>query len=208
LDQRFYDANNQENFQKVLDKFGITKKYVLFLGTLEPSKNVPRLLAAFAKFKQKQKQQNMDKFEYQLVLAGKSGWLDKQLHQQVKDLGLSKDIVFTGYIIGDDLVPLFKKAEFFIMPSLYEGFGMTVLEAFATQTSAIISKVSSLPELAGEAAHFINPLDIDDIANSLSLFAEDEILRNKYRALGLEQAKKFDWDKCALETLAIYKSLK
>jgi glycosyltransferase involved in cell wall biosynthesis len=85
---------------------------------------------------------------------------------------------------------------------------MTVLEAFATETPAIISRTASLPEIAGEAAHFVNPLNTEELAKALVLFSEDESLRNKYRSLGLAQAKKFDWNKCALETLAIYKSLK
>ena len=119
-----------------------------------------------------------------------------------------KDVVFTGYIVGDELVPLFHGAEFFVMPSLYEGFGMTVLEAFATQTPAIISKVASLPELAGEAAYFINPLNTEELAESMMLFASDENLRGQYCRKGLEQVKKFNWDKTALETLNIYKSFK
>jgi glycosyltransferase involved in cell wall biosynthesis len=123
-------------------------------------------------------------------------------------MGISNDVVFTGYVVGDDLVPLFKNAEFFIMPSLYEGFGMTVLEAFATQTPAIISRVSSLPELAGDAAYYINPLDTEEMTNAMILFAENEDVRSKYKSAGFEQAKKFDWNKCALETLEIYKSLK
>jgi glycosyltransferase involved in cell wall biosynthesis len=205
LDKRFFDIAPVDE-QKVLAKFGITKKYILFLGTLEPVKNVSRLLEAFAVFKEKQKQDNK-KFDYQLVLAGKRGWLAKEYTQTAKDLGLAKDVAFTGYIIGDELVPLFKNAEFFIMPSLYEGFGMTVLEAFATGTPAIISKVSSLPEIAGEAAYFVNPLDKNEIAEAMLKFATDENLRNSYRGKGFEQVKKFDWEKTAWETLELYKQL-
>jgi len=207
LDRRFFDQPDTDG-SKILGKYGITKKYILFLGTLEPSKNITKLLEAFAIFKQKQKQKNSDKFGHQLVLAGKRGWLSQEYQQIIKDLGLAKDVIFTGYVIGDELVPLFHGAEFFVMPSLYEGFGMTVLEAFATQTPAIISKVASLPELAGEAAYFINPINTQELADALTLFAENESLRNQYRAKGLEQAKKFDWDKTARETLDVYKSFK
>ena len=105
-------------------------------------------------------------------------------------------------------MPLFHNAEFFIMPSLYEGFGMTVLEAFATQTPAIISNVASLPELAGDAAYFINPLNTKELAESMMLFASDENLRGPYCRKGLEHVKKFNWDKTALETLNTYKSFK
>ncbi|MDD5396835.1 MAG: glycosyltransferase family 1 protein [Candidatus Moranbacteria bacterium] len=207
LDKRFFEES-EVDAKKVLGKYDITKKYVLFLGTLEPSKNIARLLEAFSKFKNVQKQKNSGKFEYQLVLAGKRGWLAQEYHQIIKDLGLSKDVVFTGYVIGDELEPLFRQAEFFVMPSLYEGFGMTVLEAFATKTPAIVSKVASLPELAGEAAFFVDPLNTTEMAEAIGKFASDQSLRESYIEKGIAQAKKFDWDDTARKTLEIYKSLK
>ena len=162
-------------------------------------------MQSFAKFKSESKEK---KFEYQLVLAGKKGWLAKEYHQIVKDLGLSKDVVFTGYVVGEELVPLFKGAEFFVMPSLYEGFGMTVLEAFATKTPAILSNVSSLPEIAGDGAMFVNPLNVDEIAESFVKFSKDESLRKTFAEKGFEIAKKFDWDETARKTLEVYESLK
>jgi glycosyltransferase involved in cell wall biosynthesis len=210
LDKRFFEESKADN-RKVLEKYGITKKYILFLGTLEPSKNIDRLLEAFAKFKEKLNPPtngNSSKFDYQLVLAGKRGWLSKQYLRIIKDLGISKDVIFTGYVIGDELVPLFKNSQFFVMPSLYEGFGMTVLEAFATGTPAIISKVSSLPEIAQDAAYYVNPVNTQEISEAMIKFSQDENLRNEYRNKGLEQVKKFDWQKTARETLEVYKSFK
>jgi len=206
LDERFFDPSS-ENQNKVLEKFGIKGKYILFLGTLEPAKNISRLLEAFAIFKEKRKKANSNKFDYQLVLAGKRGWLSREYPRIAKDLGVEKNVVFTGYIIGDELVPLFKNSEFFILPSLYEGFGTTMLEAFATGTPAIVSRVSSLPEIAGGCAYFINPIDKEEIADAMLKFIGDDNLKNDYRQKGLEQAKKFDWKKCARETLELYKSL-
>lgn len=207
LDERFFQLPEGDS-AKIISKYDISKKYILFLGTLEPSKNISRLLDAFARFKNKQKQKNGGKFDYQLVLAGKRGWLSGEYLQMIRDLGLVKDVIFTGYVIGDELVPLFRKAEFFVMPSLYEGFGMTVLEAFATETPAIISNAASLPELAGEAAHFVDPLNTNELAEALMLFASDESLRGQYKSKGLAQAVKFNWDKAAKETLEVYRSLK
>lgn len=207
LDKRFFHQPEIEK-EKVLGKYGITKKYILFLGTIEPSKNITRLLQAFAKFKDDFKSNSAKKFEYQLVLAGKNGWLAKEYHQIIKDLGLSKDVVFTGYVVGEELVPLFANSEFFIMPSLYEGFGMTVLEAFATKTPAILSNVASLPEIAADAALFVNPLDVDEMAGSIKKFAEDESLRKSFAEKGYEIAKKFDWDETAKKTLEIYMNLR
>ncbi|OGI16373.1 MAG: hypothetical protein A3J63_02130 [Candidatus Moranbacteria bacterium RIFCSPHIGHO2_02_FULL_40_12b] len=205
LDKRFFEWT-PENQNKVLEKFGIKGKYVLFLGTLEPAKNISRLLEAFAIFKEKRKKANGNKFDYQLVLAGKRGWLSQEYPRIAKDLGVEKNVVFTGYIIGDELVPLFKNSEFFILPSLYEGFGTTMLEAFATGTPAIVSRVSSIPEIADNAAHFINPVDKEGIAEAMLKFSSDENLKNEYRQKGLEQVKKFDWEKCARETLEVYKN--
>lgn len=206
IDKRFFEDGAIDK-TKIAEKYGISKKYILFLGTLEPSKNIARLLEAFAKFKTAQKQNSDEKFGYQLVLAGKRGWLASEYHQIAKDLGLSNDVVFTGYVVGDELVPLFQGAEFFVMPSLYEGFGMTALEAFATKTPAILSNVSSLPEIAGDSALFVSPFDIKELTEAITKFATDQDLRQSYAAKGIEQAKKFDWDKTARETLEVYKNL-
>ncbi len=212
LDKRFFE-NFCAGSERVLGEFGIKKKYILFLGTIEPSKNITRLLQAFSEFKKKFIQEKFKisgrkRFDYQLVLAGKRGWLAKEYIQIIKDLGLKKDVIFTGYIIGDELCPLFRKSEFFILPSLYEGFGMTVLEAFATETPAIISQTESLKEIAGNSAYYVNPLDVNEIAEAIMKFSKDEQLRDEYRKKGLERVRKFDWDDVARKTINIYKSLK
>lgn len=194
--------------EATLEKLGIPldKKYILFLGTLEPIKNITRLLEAFLLFKEKHIKES-GKCDYKLVLAGKDGWLASEYHQQVKDFGIGEDVIFTGYVIGDDLLPLFSQAEFFVMPSLYEGFGTTVLEAFATGTPAIVSNVSSIPEIAGDSVIFVDPLNVDEIASAMIKFSKDKNLRNVYREKGKKQVEKFNWEKCAKETLEVYKSL-
>jgi glycosyltransferase involved in cell wall biosynthesis len=205
LDERFYEGPTTDS-AKILSKYGIEKKYILFLGTIEPSKNISRLLEAFAKLKNSYKQKNL-KFDYQLVLAGKRGWLSDEYQQMIKDLGLVKDVIFTGYVIGDELTPLLRNAEFFIMPSLYEGFGMTVLEAFAAQSPAILSRVASIPELAEDAAYLIDPKDTNQITEAMQKFIEDENLRGNYSRKGLQQAKKFNWEDTARKTLDIYRQV-
>lgn len=206
VDQRFFDDN--ANSQKVIKKFDITKKYILFLGTLEPAKNIARLMHAFALFKEERlKKTGRTRCDHQLVLAGKSGWLVQEFKQIAKDLEITGDIVFTGYVIGDELLPLFKHAEFFVLPSLYEGFGTTLLEAFATGTPAIAANVGSLKEIAGDAAHFIDPIDTKEIAAAMTALCDDEELRESYRQKGRARAKQFDWDKTARETVEIYKKV-
>ncbi|MFA6184338.1 MAG: glycosyltransferase family 1 protein [Parcubacteria group bacterium] len=211
LDKRFFNGTD-DGAERILGKLGVGKKYILFLGTIEPSKNITRMLGAFASFKNKIIEENKKndinkKFDYQLLLVGKSGWLAKEYIQIAKDLGVKKDIIFAGYIIGDELLPLFKNAEFFILPSLYEGFGMTVLEAFATGTPAIVSRVSSLVEIARDAAYFVNPIDTEGIANAIFSFSHDKNMRDEFKKRGLERAKDFDWDNVAKETLALYEKL-
>jgi len=203
FDKRFFEQSAVTR-EKVLGKYEIPDKYILFLGTLEPVKNIGRLFEAFKIFKDNCKKTGVQN-NYKLVMAGKSGWLSKEYKQMAKDLGVAKDVIFTGYIIGDEMVPLFHHADFFVMPSLYEGFGTTVLEAFATGTPAIVSNVSSIPEIAGNAAELVNPLNVQEIADAMLKFSKDENLKKSYREKGKLQVDKFNWEKCARETLEVYK---
>lgn len=207
LDERFFDdaTCGGKNMPK---KFGITKKYILFLGTIEPSKNVTRLLHAFSLFKEDRiKKSRRELCDYQLLVAGKPGWLSSDIKHMVRDLQLAKDVKFSGYVIGDELVPLFKQAQFFVLPSLYEGFGTTILEAFATGTPAIITNAGSAPEIANGAAKLVNPVDTKEIAEAMMEFANDEELRDNFRAKGSQRAKDFDWEKTARETVEIYEDI-
>lgn len=202
VDKRFFeeDGFTRDDVKKA---YGILGKYILFLGTLEPRKNLSRVLEAFAKFKKNYK----SNFDYQLVVAGKKGWLTEEYFQQTEDLGIADDVIFTGYVGGDELKPLYGNAEFFVMPSLYEGFGQTIVEAMACGAPCLVSKVSSIPEVAGEAALFVDPNDTDGIAKGMVELAENKELRQKLSAAGREQAKKFSWEKCARETLEVYKNV-
>jgi len=206
LDKRFF-AELEAGDEKILEKLGVDKKYILFLGTIEPSKNITRLLQAFAEFKNKSinsKGENNAKFAYQLLLVGKNGWLAKEYWQIAKDLKIDKDIVFAGYIIGDELLPILKKAEFLVLPSLYEGFGMTVLESFAAGLPVIASDISSIKEVAGDAARLVNPRDVAGIAEAMLDFSSNSELKNELTQKGLARAKDFDWEKVARETLEVY----
>ena len=196
FDSRLFEESKVAR-EKVLEKYGINngKKYILFLGTLEPVKNITRLFEA-SKFSRKNARKMAENCDYKLVMAGKRGWLSDEYKQMAKDLEIAKDVIFTGYIIGDELVPLFKNAEFFVMPSLYEGFGTTVLEAFATGTPAIVSNVSSIPEIAGDAAILVDPMNTKEIADAMLKVASDDKLRYDLRQKGFHQVEKFDWKKC------------
>ncbi len=206
FDKRFFEESRSLDREKIFSKYEIKDKYILFLGTLEPVKNIVRLLEAFKIFKNNLKKEKIN-CDYKLIVAGKRGWLAKEYKQVSKDLGISKNVIFTGYIIGDELAPLFRNAEFFVLPSLYEGFGSTILESFAMGTPVLSSNVSSIPEIAGDAAILVNPIDTQEIADNMIKLAENENLRNELCIKGKKQLEKFDWEKCAKETLKIYESL-
>jgi len=202
IDKRFFEQDEYSE-DDVKKGYGILGKYILFLGTLEPRKNLSRVLDAFARFKKNYKKA----FDYQLVVAGKKGWLTEEYFQQVDDLGIVDEVVFTGYVGGDELKPLYANAEFFVMPSLWEGFGQTIVEAMACGAPCLVSKISSIPEIADEAAYFVDPNDTEGIAKGMIELVENKELREKLSAAGREQAKKFSWEKCAKETLEVYKNV-
>lgn len=211
FDKRFLE-DSESGSERVLGKLGIEGKYILFLGTLEPSKNITRMLEAFALFKKKtislnRKENKNYKFDYQLLLVGKKGWLAGEYPQIAEDLGIEKEVVFAGYIIGDEILPILKKAEFLLLPSLYEGFGTTVLEAFGAGIPTMISDIPSLREISGEAGYFINPINTEEMSEAILKFSQDSDLRRELRERGLKRAKDFSWEKTARETLKIYKKL-
>jgi glycosyltransferase involved in cell wall biosynthesis len=139
----------------------------------------------------------------QLVLAGKRGWLYTDLFAQVERLGLANRVLFPGYIADADLPALLSGALGFVFPSLYEGFGIPVLEAGACGVPVITSNTSSLPEVAGDAALLVDPHDVDAIAEAMHRLVTDEALRTELARRGLENVQRFSWEKCARETLAV-----
>lgn len=203
VDGRFFSAGSVSE-ESVQAQFDIKTPYILFLGTLSPINNIVRTLEAFAKFRSRYTEKQEAECPYTLVLAGKRGWLSQEYQQLIKDLGLTQWVVFTGYIVGDDLVPLFRGAEFFVLPSLYEGFGSTVLEAFATGIPAIVSNAGSMPEVAGEGARYVDPMNSDEIATAMLEFSENPEMRAEFVKKGAEQVKKFNWEKTARETIEVY----
>ncbi|OGI25965.1 MAG: hypothetical protein A3J76_00500 [Candidatus Moranbacteria bacterium RBG_13_45_13] len=202
LDRRFLEECAVPA-EKIKENYGIKNKYILFLGTLEPRKNLSRVIDAFSRFRNSFKAS----FGYQLVVAGKRGWLMEEYFQQAEDLGIKDNVIFTGYVGGDDLKPLYTHAEFFVMPSLYEGFGQTIAEAMACGTPCLVSRVASIPEVAGDAALYVDPNDTEGIGRAMAKLAGDKDLRAELAEKGKKQAQKFSWEKCAQETLKVYKNV-
>lgn len=169
--------------------------YLLYVGQIQPRKNLVRLIEAFEKLDQK---------DLQLVIAGSHGWLQKPIFDRIESSSRKKDIVLLGRV-SDDLLPaLYSQAEAFVLPSLYEGFGMPILEAMACGCPVVTSNVSSMPEVAGKAAVLVDPLNVESIVAGIreALSRKEEL-----KQTGLERAKHFTWDKTARETASIISSV-
>jgi len=189
---------NSKSVQKVFKKYNIRGPFFLSVATLEPRKNISRVLEAMI---------NLPK-SVQLVLVGKLGWGAKEIIQMIKKLNLSERVVLTDYVSGDELALLYKNAIALIYVSLYEGFGLSVLTALASGLPVVTSNVSSLPEVGGEAVVYVDPNDVDDIRRGIErVFNFSPEVRQEIITKGLAQAKKFSWEKTARETLKVYEEV-
>jgi glycosyltransferase involved in cell wall biosynthesis len=191
------DAPPINNIAAVRKKYGLPERYFLFLGTLQPRKNIERIVQAYQRWREMSKD-----VPTRLVLAGGQGWLYDPAWTQGVD-----GVILPGYIDDDDKGALYAGALALIFPSLYEGFGFPVLEAMHCGTPVICSNTSSLPELAGEAALLVDPLSVEGIASAMQRMAEDEILSRAFCEKGLVQARKFTWDAAARAVLEAFDHL-
>lgn len=187
--------------EEVRKKYNLPEKFILYIGTLQPRKNLPTLIGAYAKIKNKLPQ-------IKLVLAGNRNGhnFDKKIDVAVKQAGLSdRDIYFPGFIDENDKPAIFKLAKIFCFPSFYEGFGIPIIEAMASKTPAVISAIPPHKEIAGDSAIYFNPQDLDNLAEKLYNISIDENLQNKLITSGENQAKFFSWQKSAVKLLEILK---
>lgn len=176
------------NPQPVVEKYGIRGKYLLYVGTLQPRKNLARVLGAFREI--------LDSFpDVTLVLAGGKGWLFEQIAAEISRLQLTNRVILPGFIPEADKPALLSGATAFLFPSLYEGFGLPALEAMACGTPVLASNVSSLPEVVGEAAVLVSPTDTAAIAGGMRQLLADATLRKTLVARGYQQAAQFSWEK-------------
>lgn len=202
--ERFASADSS-SIERVRASCGIKRDYLLFVGTLEPRKNLIRLLEAFYTLLSR-RPELIDR--YQLVLAGSPGWLYEEIFEEVKSRGLESSVVFPGYVPASDVPALYAGASLFVYPSLYEGFGLPVLEAMAAGVPVISSSVSSLPEITGDAAVLVDPLDVEGLAMALERLIASPALREEYGRRGQERAAYFSWRRCAERTLEVYRSIR
>jgi glycosyltransferase involved in cell wall biosynthesis len=180
------------------DRLGIHGPFVLSVGVLQPRKNLPRLVAAFARI--------AGAVPHQLVIVGKWGWAHDELRAAVRAAGLGDRIFFTGYVADADLPVLYNAAEVFVYPSLYEGFGLPPLEAMACGTPVIAGDNSSLPEVVGDAGVLVDAGKVEALAAALRALLEDPREQARCRAAGLARARRFSWAETARQTIAVYRA--
>ena len=192
---------DDEELHRVREKYHIAGDFILFVSTIEPRKNLPALLRAFRQLL------NDYKLGVQLVVAGRRGWLSENVFSLVDELELTEDVLFLGRVPLEDLPPLYTAARLFAYISTYEGFGLPPLEAMACGTPVVVSNVSSLPEVVGDAALLVAPDDIPGLTVALWRGLTDEARRAELIAKGFRRAQCFSWEKAARQTLAVYQSL-
>lgn len=183
-------------------RYGLPDSYILYVGTIQPRKNIDSLIEAYAKLRKEGGQQPG------LVIVGRKGWLYDNLFARIKELALEKEIIFTGFVPDEDLPYIYDGARVFSYLSFFEGFGLPPLEAMACGVPVIVSNTTSLPEVVGDAGISVNPTDVDAIAAGLrSVLNNHDIAQTMIRK-GLERAGTFSWDMCARRTLEIYKAVR
>ncbi len=186
----------------LIKKYGIQKHYILSVGTIQPRKNYERLIEAFSLFLKKNKQ----KFgEIDLVIIGKKGWLFEDILKAAEKFGVTDTVKFLDFVPDHELPVFYKNALCFALPSLYEGFGLPVLEAMANSCPVVISNVSSLPEIAGKAGVYVDPNSSESICDGLlTAVRQRNLMQGKYRIKhGLSQLTRFSWEKAAKQTLEV-----
>lgn len=187
-----------EKQQETIARLGIPEKFILVAGTLQPKKNVPRIIEAFlalpADFRK----------EFPLVIVGKDGWNSKESLAAIQKLTSEHAGFWLRYLPDDDLQTLFQAAHTYLHPSLHEGFGLTILQAFASGTPTLTSNITAMPEIAGDAALLVDPYSVDEIKNGITKLVLQTSLRQELLRKGLLRAREFTWKKCAEETVKIY----
>jgi len=188
---------------KIAEKVKIKDPYFLFIGTLEPRKNLVRLIEAFAEFLKISQNKN-----FKFVLAGKKGWKFEPIFQTIERLNLNDKVLYLGYISLEEKIYLLKNALALTYPSLYEGFGLPIVEAMNLGVPIITSNIASIPELVIDNALLIDPYNVESIKNALQKVATDSQLRENLSKKGKGIAQNFTWEECARKTLTLYQALK
>lgn len=194
----FRPMDRQQALAQVRARYPVPDAFVLFVSTIEPRKNVQGLLHSFRRLLDNYK------LDISLVLAGARGWLSQEAYDLVNELNLQGRCLFLGSVEESDLVLLYNAARCLAYPSFYEGFGIPPLEAMACGTPAIVSNLSSLPEVVGDAALLVAPQDIEGLTVALWRVLTDDVIWSELQQKGFKRAQRFSWERAARETLGVY----
>ncbi len=197
----FRRLDHTAELDAALTRYGIDGPFALAVGNLQPRKNLPRLVEAFAQVRA------AGETGVRLVIVGQARWQASGVHEAVRRYGLEDAVVFTGYLPDDDLVRLYNAARVFIYPSLYEGFGLPPLEAMACGAPVVASNVGAVAEVCADAARLVPPTDVRAIAEAVLSVLRDEGVRGTLRERGFRRAAEFAWDETARRTLAVYRQV-
>ncbi len=184
---------------EVRTRYGTGEHFILYVGNIERRKNLRTLIEAYVRLRR------TDAVRARLVLVGRSVWLSDDIFAAARDSGYADELVFTDYVPEDDLVALYSAADLFVFPSLFEGFGIPVLEAMACGAPVVCSNATSLPEVAGDAALMCDPLDVDGLARSMAVVLDDPTLRGTLSATGMRRAALFSWEDTARTIAGVYR---
>ena len=186
--------------RRVRERYGLAERFILYVGTIEPRKNLPTLIEAFAR------RRTAGDLPHQLVCAGPYGWLSDDIEELIDRLRVRDAIRFVGYVPFTDLPAIYNLAEMFVFPSVYEGFGLPVIEAMACGTPVVIGNVPALTEVGGCAVAVVPDLNVPSLGDMLVALGEDRTRREDLTQRGLERARSFSWDRAAVETLQVYRA--
>lgn len=201
VEPRFNAQQDRARVEAVVAKYGLHRPYILAVGTLQPRKNLARLIRAFGLLRDRHRT------PHQLAICGGRGWLYEDIPATIRELHLEADVLLTGFVDDSDLPALYSGADVFALPSIYEGFGIPVLEAMSCGTPVVTSNVSSLPEVAGDAALMVDPADVEALTEALWRLIDDATLRHELVRRGFHQAQRFTWAAAAARLLQLYKGL-
>jgi len=207
IDAKLRKECETTKMRKVAEKYKLPEKYVLFLGTIEPRKNIEAIIRAFDKYANGYANECESDSNIHLVLAGGPGWRNEEIYKIYEQARNKDRIKFIGYVDKEDKPVLYSLASLFVFPSIYEGFGLPPLEAMACGTPVIVSAASSLPEVVGSAGLLVDSYNINELAEGMRAILSDERLRNDFIEKGYERIKKFDWGECAEKTLEVIKGV-
>jgi len=199
IDNFFQGKLDDSKTPAILDKYKLKPGFILSVGTIEPRKNYARLLDAYHMLVKKKN------IKEKLVIVGRMGWDFDEIQELSENNELKDRVVFPGFITPEELAAFYSQATIFVLPSLYEGFGLPILEAMTFGLPLITSNISALPEVAGDAAIFVNPYNRREIANAMFRLLRDETLKSALSSKSLERVKYFNWKTTAIKTLQVYK---